>query len=268
MRIAEALVDKRGKVNDVLFSALSDINDTYQSGIMTTLVLSENDRELLQAVSKELAFKRSEWLPKGKLNIEPVDMPSGFAQTLTDKGIIKLSTNDAEMTGFIPAKNFISALRKIAVGDKLLFDEEYSVEIVWHEFLHLRTPNIEGTYINETITQFVARHSYQELLKTIGVNMPIHQQDILAGGYAYKENINNFRYTLSRFGIDELRAAEELQNIYLKSGNELRSNVSEWLSSYNGKSRKKNSNILGLLDENKTDFKKMLEKILSYNATR
>lgn len=133
----------------------------------------------------------------------------------TGKSSITLSTYTYDSIGFNPAKEFKSALAAIKAGRDLTYNEEYSIESLWHEILHAKTKtppreltNAERKHM-ETLNQFVARHTYPEFIEALG-GKATNQGEILERGYGYTSWIGNFRRELADAGIAEEFALKEL----------------------------------------------------------
>jgi len=135
-------------------------------------------------------------------------LPSG-------KTIITISTNTFR-NGFNPAAEFINGLNAIKQGKELTFTQEYAFESLWHEILHAKTRTkrtgltaLQREHM-ETVNQFVARHTYPQLIEAFG-GKATNQQKVLDEGYGYSSWIKNFREKLANNGIDEKKAVEFLE---------------------------------------------------------
>ncbi len=223
----------------MLLSALEDKNNRYAQPIMQLISLSDSDKQLLIDVGRSLSNTRSEWFPVGFSGFVFNKSLNGFAESPDGKAI-HLASNDSQIKGFIPAQQAASALKKIANNQPLVFYEEYVIEIIWHEILHIRTPDItKATAVMETVTQFVARHTYKELLDTLSGIKPKHFDEILQSGYGYRTSVENFRYALRRLQIDETAFAKELYMIYLQSRDDVRSRTASLMGIHSEKSSAK-----------------------------
>lgn len=109
-----------------------------------------------------------------------------------------------------------SALGAIKKGEKLTFKQEYSIESLWHEILHAKTKTkafgLSAIKVQEmeTINQFVARHTYDGFLSSLGGKAQ-HKNTILENGLGYSRHVSDFRKLLKDNGIDENKAVEILQ---------------------------------------------------------
>jgi len=141
-----------------------------------------------------------------------VTSASKYLMAATQDGQIMISSVTS-VSGMNPARDLKSALRNIAAGNALSFNEEYSLEALWHEIGHCRSKGWipqQGrptfiTQIMETLNQWVARQTYPEFMETLG-GKPAHEKEILENGYGYRTYINNFRTLLRLTGADETTA--------------------------------------------------------------
>ena len=95
----------------------------------------------LSRFGEQIARAHPEWFPAGFKKLGAVDAPDFFAW-YDDEGRYYLSTSDRQMPGFAPALQLKMALEKLRDGAPLSFDEEYAVEILWHEMQHGRQPRL------------------------------------------------------------------------------------------------------------------------------
>ncbi|NIJ45047.1 SPP1 gp7 family putative phage head morphogenesis protein [Wenyingzhuangia heitensis] len=132
---------------------------------------------------------------------------------------ISISSNTFTSIGMNPLEEFKNALANIKSGKKLTFNQEYSIESMWHEILHAKTKSKPfklgqvGVKNMETVNQFCARHTYVDFLEKLG-GKAIHQKEILENGHGYKSWITNFRDQLKKNGINEKKASKDLM-VYL-----------------------------------------------------
>lgn len=105
-----------------------------------------------------------------------------------------------------PSLYIVDAFENIRQGRKLTFDEEYMIETLYHEILHLAAkkwkPLKKGSsqcLAMETMNQFVSRHNYGELLEAVGGEVFWSQKVLLNGkGYSkYLERLNSIKSTKS-----------------------------------------------------------------------
>lgn len=115
--------------------------------------------------------------------------------------------------GFNPIEELRGALGAIKKGHKMTFNQEYSLESLWHEILHAKTKTkpYELSEFHkqrmETINQFVARHTYDKFIEKLG-GKATNKADVLDNGYGYNSWITTFRGELSKRGIPESKALD------------------------------------------------------------
>jgi len=150
---------------------------------------------------------------------------------------LSISTNTFRSIGFNPAQEFKDALSSLKTGTALTFNQEYAMESMWHEILHARTLtppkslSVAQTKSMETLNQFTARHTYDELLDVFGAK-PLHQEQILNEGFGYREWVNDFRDKLKSFGIDEKQAVKDLFPVLMSDYSKIGPEISNYLAKY------------------------------------
>jgi hypothetical protein len=134
-----------------------------------------------------------------------------------------IMVSGANNHGFNAKSNLVSAFKNIQANKPLSFQEEYSVESLWHEILHNRAEGYALTAERsisrihmETLNQFVARHTYHEFLEQLG-GKAIHQAAIIEGGLGYSSYVKNFRTLLSKLKINEQQHLESLKQFSYKA---------------------------------------------------
>jgi len=192
--------DKPGLVHKVPLKKYADLN------------------QLMKTFDKENPgiFKR------GFKEIKISSAKAWFMQTNPAEGSIKISRNTwSELDKFSPARDLMKALKKIKKGETLSFNEEYALESLWHEITHNRGNIYWGShktynyYIYETLTQFIARHTYPDFLETLGGKAE-HQKAILNSGYGYEYLLKNFRNLIKALDINEIELAKEIKLQYFQ----------------------------------------------------
>jgi len=133
----------------------------------------------------------------------------------------------------------ISALQSFKNKIHLTKEDEKILAALWHEFIHLRTKNLflyrsqlskSEIYLIETITEFLARHTYDKFLKMLRPGTkPKHQKELVKDALGYKTFVRRFRYVLQRFKINEKEAVKELESILFEDGKNLRRRLRDWL---------------------------------------
>lgn len=105
-----------------------------------------------------------------------------------------------------PSLYIVDAFENIRQGRKLTFDEEYMIETLYHEILHLAAqkwkPLKKGSsqcLAMETMNQFVSRHNYGELIESVGGEL-YHQEMVITNGKGYSKylkRLNGIKSTKS-----------------------------------------------------------------------
>jgi SPP1 gp7 family putative phage head morphogenesis protein len=98
----------------------------------------------------------------------------------------------------------ISALQSFKNKAQLTKEDESMLLALWHELTHLRTkdlftfkPNDLEKNMIETITEFIARHSYDEFFRMLRPKAkPNYQKELIKDSLAYRTYVGRFRYAL------------------------------------------------------------------------
>lgn len=166
-----------------------------------------------------LATDQPDWFPSGYQSLTIVD-GGEILFAAVEEGRFYLSNSDALVPDYRPAESFRSALQKIRAGQPLSFREEYAVETVWHEIMHIRTGVIAARRIigeeplEEGIVQSAARATYDRLLTALGGARPSHQDAILKNGLAYPLVTRNLLELIRRATID----GEQVEQLLIQYG--------------------------------------------------
>jgi hypothetical protein len=133
----------------------------------------------------------------------------------------------------------ISALQSFKNKIHLTKEDEKILAALWHEFTHLRTKNFfvfnarfsdSKKYLVETITEFIARHTYDKFFKMLRPGTkPNYQKEIIEEALGYQFFIRRFRYVLQKFKINEKEAVKELESILFEDVKNLRRRLRNWL---------------------------------------
>lgn len=111
---------------------------------------------------------------------------------------------------FNAARELKDAWNALAAKKPLTWNQEYSLESLWHEIMHNRQVRALGNMrkysppqvLMETMTQWTSRRTYQELLAALG-GKPLHQADILKNGLGYNHWVRNFDTMLGRLRVND-----------------------------------------------------------------
>lgn len=204
-----------------------------------------------------------------KVVINPISKSKHYGESIIETGVININFA-TDKNGFNCGECLVSAFKKIQNKETLNFDEEYSIEVLWHELLHVKSknrtilPKVEDPdgFVRvalETINQFVARKTYRnEFLRRIGgMNNIENYKWIMSNGYGYKTAVLNLRLLLSYAQIQEgdfiLLSKPLLMNDYLGFDQKIIS-VLKRLYKGNG-----NVGVFNLIEYNTDDFMKLLK---------
>jgi len=201
----------------------------------------------------------------------------GYKEVIFDKGRylmatdcqgrIYISSKNSILGGFVPSKDMKSAMQKISRGQKLTFNEEYSLESLWHEIMHNRVKKYvriaKGTVRQismETLNQYVSRQTYPEFVKKLG-GQAMHQADIIEKGYGYSSYVTNFRTLLKRAGVDEAKEIAKFQEILLDDYATIHENLAAHISKTSGKSLTSIKAGLNNLKASCNSFEKEMDRL-------
>ena len=173
----------------------------------------------------KIAEENSTYFARGYKDIVPISAEgAGYMSTDAD-GLIKLNFA-TDKNGFNAGESLLSAFEKIKGNTPLSFNEEYSIEVLWHEILHNKSLNTTSLppisshlgfprCVAETINQYVARSSYGDFLKGLG-RESIHAKAIMDGGYSYNYTLQNVRKILKKAKIEETKFLVEAEKVLMK----------------------------------------------------
>jgi len=129
---------------------------------------------------------------------------------------------DLGAVSFNPADELLGAFKAAGKNIPLTFQQEYSVESLWHEVLHNRQKFVRigaGRITDaerpmmETVNQWYARRSYQELLAQMGAT-PVNQAKILTDGYGYGSYLKRFGQVLEAFEVEDTAIFKSIEAIH------------------------------------------------------
>ncbi len=185
--------------------------------------------EQVKTAMANVAESHPEWFPKGFNEIHAVSNDGFFAAV--NGGDFFISNTEALVKGFNPAHTLIEAISKASNGELLTFNQEYSIETLWHEIMHGRT-GIGGERllvaqepVSEGFIQLSARHTYQILLKALGGRAQ-HLDSIITGGLSYPVVTRNLLELITEAGI----TGEEVERILIANGENWQVAMKEKLS--------------------------------------
>jgi hypothetical protein len=169
----------------------------------------------------------------------------------------------------------ITALQNLRNKVPLTIEDEKILSTLWHEFTHLRTINLFKTlrhftdyhrWLMETLTEFIARHTYDRFLSMLRPGIkPNHLREVIEDGMGYQAFIERFRFLLKTFRINEKEAVKELEAILFEKVDNISVRLVEWLGTKIDISEPARYNILADVVEldkvNFKDFKKEVKRL-------
>lgn len=123
---------------------------------------------------------------------------------------------------FNPLYELKGAMKAIAEGKELTFNQEYAIEVLWHEIRHAsakgwknitkKTEELQA--VMECINQFCARRSYGKFLRAVG-GISKHKKDIIKNGYGYAKSVRHFEKLLSSINVSSSEAYVYFEQLIL-----------------------------------------------------
>ncbi len=143
-----------------------------------------------------------------------------FASTDTT-GRITISTRNFPEIEYSPARDLMNAMKHLG-SEPVSFQEELAVQTLWHEVLHNRQliratyePETPAATLMETLTEWVSRRTYGEILDILGGFTPVHQSAIAEMAPAYAAWVARFDALLRRLGLDPEDALPDILRAYI-----------------------------------------------------
>jgi hypothetical protein len=170
---------------------------------------------------------------------------------------------------FSPLSEFKGALDAIKQGKDLTFKQEYSVECVWHEFLHAKAKgwsNINNKTDKlknamEVANQFCARRSYSPFLESLG-GKSTHSADIIAKGIGYRNRLDHFNLMIDKLKIDKSKLYDFLSDKVINTKYEdIFDEMTRYISKEAGIGKGKINGLIEKLDIADYRFDKKLSKV-------
>lgn len=199
--------------------------DIYSTILAKLTPTETKDVSMINEKLAEIVEHNPEYFARGFRGVEAVSTDSSYMSTSLD-GRISINFG-VDKNGFNAGESLVSAFEKLQKGLPLAQNEEYSIEILWHEILHNKSlntailPPIKAVDVGftrcvaETVNQLVARHSYGDFLEQLGGKMK-HSDWVLKNGYGYNATVKNLRLLLERAGISESEFVEKANEILME----------------------------------------------------
>ena len=185
----------------------------------------------------------------------------------------RISIYEKSSAGFKPSRDIMSAFRNIGAKE-LSFNEEYALESLWHEITHNRQSTKKYYHdelhpkrvLLETVTQWTARRTYQDMLEALGGFKPANQKRIIESGYGYWSWVKNLDELLAKTGIEDSDILKEVRSMVdAVDANEYRDPLAKIIQEAAGKTDGYGQNIARMLDMLKVDpfdFKDLMGVVL------
>lgn len=152
--------------------------------------------------------------------IDYTDTANGTLMEWHD-GRLSISTTRFKLsdgTVFCPANDLNSAFHKLKDGKTLTFNEEYSIECLFHESVHAQASQriiapvgSLGDIIFESCTQLYARERYTQILDLFNVEA-INAERIRYDGLGYQKECNLIRGVFTKDGIIQIGELKGIAN--------------------------------------------------------
>ena len=190
---------------------------------------------------------------------------SGNTICIRNNAIKVIDPTTGKPYDFNPFHEVRGALRAIAKKEALTYNQEYSLESLWHEIYHASapgwadmkaiTPQLTGSM--EVANQFCARHSYDTIITALG-GKATHTADVIKGGYGYSRRLTNFNALLKAKNISEKATFKELSNaLRTKPYEDIEGAMIAWLEK-NGVDKTTASDLIKKLGLDSGDYVKLL----------
>ena len=233
----------------------SFVKNPKESGYFTTFVSSDvkiftpTERLDLSGVGNalsEIAKQHPEYFNKGYGGIfHAPESQKYFMSADIKKGKIFVNFGYDD-NNFNAGNSLVRAVDKLQKGIKLDRYEEYSIEVLWHEILHLKSKNttilpeaiaphfgFQRTAV-ETINQLVARKTYPKLLEQFG-GKARHQDWVINNGYGYSETVKNTQKLLKVLNIDNDKFYREAEKLLMQDYSDFDKNLVALMERMSGK---------------------------------
>ncbi len=151
-----------------------------------------------------------EHLPHGVKGVLPADKTDDFFMATDGKGLFWFA--EMEYKGFNSRTDLLGGFAAIKAGNDLTRNEEYALEMLWHEIWHNRQPGIvqilkldeidPRRLLVETINQYISRKTYSGFIERLG-GKAIHKDWVMENGYGYKKQVARLRMVFAELGIQD-----------------------------------------------------------------
>jgi len=170
----------------------------------------------------------------------------------------------------------ISALQSFRNKVHLTKEDESMLLALWHELTHLRTKDLfKWKFSNpednvlETITEFIAWHTYDEFFRMLRPKAkPNYQKELIKDSLGYQTYVWRFRYVLQTFKINEKEAVEELKGILFEDSRNIYRRFVDWLSTKTNLPEIPSGNIVWDMVSKRTSNEEFQKEVKEYAKRR
>ncbi|MDR1553221.1 MAG: hypothetical protein LBS69_07150 [Prevotellaceae bacterium] len=244
---------------------IKDINNISDAEVADILMsFAKDNPDLFNGELKSIEIIKNS---NGYMSIER-QYRLGAGDRISDSGNV-LYISDKNINGFNPLNEFKGALNAIKQGQDLTFRQEYAVECVWHEFMHAKATgwgniNAKTTELRnsmEVVNQFCARRSYIPFLESLG-GKSIHSADIIAKGFGYRNELDNFNLMIEKLNIDKPKLYDFLSDKIINTKYEnLFDEITKYISNETGISKRAANELIDNLDIADYNYMKKLRRL-------
>lgn len=222
----------------------------------------KTDAELCAAIKERCSeFATNAGIKRIELNTEKYFMATNhFGWFYMSKRTFKTGSSSE----FNPVGALKNAWNKLSQGKTLDWNEEYSLESLWHEITHNRQlvgripKGSSKECVMEVVTQWTARRTYPELLESLG-GKAAHQEDIIKNGLGYGGYLKRFDRLLDVLKVrDEELLPELLWLIQSREIQEYMEAVAELLQDFSGAKKSAINRALSNLNKFQVDYEALL----------
>ncbi len=180
----------------------------------------KNREDMVSVITEKLSGMSKQGIREIKFQSK-----SFFMATDANGTIVVSTQKDADLA-FAPSKELLNAFKKLGTNKKLTFQEEYSLECLWHEIQHNNQRHVGAMpnkrhykyVLMETVNQWVSRRTYPRMLEKLGGYKPAHFEKVKTKGYGYEDWINRFDQLVKKIGLKEADILMEMETIHSEVG--------------------------------------------------
>jgi SPP1 gp7 family putative phage head morphogenesis protein len=160
-----------------------------------------------------------------------------------------------------------NAWNNIAAGKALNWHEEYAIESLWHEITHntqvyayLGKDTIKRR-VSEIVTQWTARRTYPDFLKSLG-GKAAHLESIKLEGIGYGHSITLFDRLLAVLKIDEAAMLAEMKRLLGQVRRDTyQKELAAFLAKRSGRDKKTIKKAISAIKDREWEFEEAIKKL-------